>query len=192
MIDNYDSFTYCIAQYFRELGVEVLVKKNDELSIQQIYELAPRQIVISPGPCTPNEAGISLAAVSEFSGKTPLLGICLGHQVVGQAFGGRVVSAQKLMHGKTSTIQHNGKGVFSQLPAEFTVTRYHSLVLESSSLPQCFEVTAKTVESELPSRSEIMGIRHKNYAIQGLQFHPESILTEHGHALLNNFLLNAE
>lgn len=184
MIDNYDSFTYNLVQYFGELGQEVQVFRNDEITLAQIQTLNPDIIVLSPGPCTPNEAGISMAAIEFFAGKTPLLGICLGHQSMGQVYGGKIVHAKEVKHGKTSPIYHNGSGVFKDLPSPFTATRYHSLIIEN--LPDCFEVTAWTeCDGEV---DEIMGIRHKEFAMEGVQFHPESILTEHGHALLDNFL----
>jgi anthranilate synthase component II len=187
MIDNYDSFTYNIVQYLQELGAEVIVKRNDELSLQDIDAVKADRLVISPGPCTPNEAGISMAAIEHFAGKLPILGVCLGHQSMGQVFGGKVVRARQVMHGKTSPIYHNGKGVFSNLPSPFTATRYHSLVVEKDSLPDCFEITAWTQHDD-GSMDEIMGLRHKTLDVEGVQFHPESILTEHGHALLKNFL----
>lgn len=187
MIDNYDSFTWNIVQYLQELGAEVIVKRNDELSLEDIAALKPDKLVVSPGPCTPNEAGISLAAIEHFAGKLPILGVCLGHQSLGQVFGGKVIRARQVMHGKTSLIYHNGKGVFSTLPSPFTATRYHSLVVEKDSLPDCFEVSAWT-QHEDGSLDEIMGLRHKTLAVEGVQFHPESILTEHGHAMLKNFL----
>ena len=187
MIDNYDSFTYNLVQYFGELGEEILVYRNDKISIQEIEDLAPERIVVSPGPCTPNEAGISLELIEHFKGKLPLLGVCLGHQSIGQAFGGRIVHAKEIMHGKTSEIYHNNNDVFAGLDNPFTATRYHSLVIEQETLPDCFEVTAwtQTGEGEV---DEIMGVRHKEYAISGVQFHPESILTSYGHELLKNFL----
>ncbi|MDH2919503.1 MAG: aminodeoxychorismate/anthranilate synthase component II [Sideroxydans sp.] len=185
MIDNYDSFTYNLVQYFAELGAEVLVHRNDEISVEQIAQLNPSHLVISPGPCTPNEAGISVAAIQHFAGKIPLLGVCLGHQSIGQAFGGNIIHAKTLMHGKTSLIHHHSNSVFTDLPNPFTATRYHSLVIEKESLPDCLEITAWTDDGE------IMGVRHKTLAVHGVQFHPESILTEHGHALLKNFLLGA-
>ncbi|MCK5873277.1 MAG: aminodeoxychorismate/anthranilate synthase component II [Alcanivoracaceae bacterium] len=187
MIDNYDSFTYNIVQYLQELGAEVIVKRNDELSLDDIAALNADRLVISPGPCTPNEAGISMAAIEHFAGKLPVLGVCLGHQSMGQVFGGKVVRARQVMHGKTSPIYHNGKGVFHGLPSPFTATRYHSLVVEKDSLPDCFEITAWTQHDD-GSVDEIMGLRHKTLDVEGVQFHPESILTEHGHAMLNNFL----
>lgn len=182
MIDNYDSFTYNLVQYLGELGEDVKTFRNDEITIKEIEALAPDRIMVSPGPCTPNEAGISLAVIEHFKGKLPLMGVCLGHQSIGQAFGGNVIRAKEIMHGKTSRIEHTDSGVFSGLENPFTVTRYHSLVVERDSLPDCLEVTAWTEDGE------IMGLRHKELAIEGVQFHPESILTEHGHALLQNFL----
>jgi len=182
MIDNYDSFTYNLVQYLGELGVAVTVVRNDEISVDEVARLRPEKIVISPGPCSPNEAGISLEAIERLGGKIPLLGVCLGHQAIGQAFGGKVVHARTLMHGKTSPIHHIGAGVFRGLPSPFVATRYHSLAVERDSLPDCLEVTAWTEDGE------IMGLRHKSLAVEGVQFHPESILTEHGHALLKNFL----
>ena len=182
MIDNYDSFTYNLVQYFGELGAEVLVFRNDEISLQDIEHMAPTHLVVSPGPCSPNEAGISVAAIRHFAGKLPILGVCLGHQSIGAALGGRIVRAQQLMHGKTSQIHTNQQGVFANLPSTFTVNRYHSLAIERSSLPAELEVTAWTDDGE------IMGVRHTELDIEGVQFHPESILTEHGHALLKNFL----
>ena len=187
MIDNYDSFTYNVVQYLAELGADVEVHRNDEISVAQVAELKPERLVISPGPCTPNEAGISVDAITEFAGKLPILGICLGHQAIAQAFGGKIVRAKEVMHGKTSMIHHNNFGVFNELPNPFQATRYHSLVIEQSSLPDCFEVTAWT-QTESGELDEIMGIRHRELDIQGVQFHPESILTHEGHALLANFL----
>lgn len=187
MIDNYDSFTYNIVQYLGELGADVRVYRNDALTIADIETMAPDQIVISPGPCTPNEAGISVAVIKHFAGKIPLLGICLGHQGIGQAFGGDVIRAKKVMHGKLSAIHHSNKGVFSGLSNPFTATRYHSLVIDSRTLPDCLEITAWT-QDEQGNRDEIMGVRHKTLAVEGVQFHPESILSEHGHQLLKNFL----
>lgn len=187
MIDNYDSFTYNIVQYLGELGADVKVKRNDEIDIASIKQLAPQKIVLSPGPCTPNEAGISLAVIESFAGKIPLLGICLGHQSIGQSFGGKIVRAKQVMHGKTSDVHHKNKGVFNDLPTPYQATRYHSLVIDQQSLPDCFEVTAWT-ETENKDIDEIMGIRHKEFDVEGVQFHPESILTEHGHKLLENFL----
>ncbi len=182
MIDNYDSFTYNLVQYFSELGERVVVFRNDEISLEKISQLNPQRIVISPGPCTPNEAGVSLSVISQFSQNIPVLGVCLGHQSIGQAFGGRIVHAKQLMHGKTSPIFHRNEGVFRNLPNPFIATRYHSLVVERSTLPDCLEVTAWTEDDE------IMGLRHKTLAIEGIQFHPESILSEHGHQMLENFL----
>ncbi|MFZ2294546.1 MAG: aminodeoxychorismate/anthranilate synthase component II [Polaromonas sp.] len=182
MIDNYDSFTYNIVQYFGELGAEVEVFRNDEITIAGIAARAPDLLVVSPGPCSPAEAGISVAAIQHFADKLPILGICLGHQAIGAAFGGRIVRAQELMHGKTSVITTTRQGVFAGLPEKFTVNRYHSLAIEKSSCPEVLEITAWTDDGE------IMGVRHKELAIQGVQFHPESILTEHGHAMLKNFL----
>ncbi|QEP43102.1 aminodeoxychorismate/anthranilate synthase component II [Ectothiorhodospiraceae bacterium BW-2] len=189
MIDNYDSFTYNLVQYFGELGVEVKVVRNDAISIAEIEQLQPAQLVISPGPCTPTEAGISIEAIRYFGGKIPLLGVCLGHQAIGEAFGGRIVHATTIMHGKTSPIYHHHCGVFTQLPQGFEATRYHSLVIEQQSLPEVLEVTAWTENSD-GSREEIMGVRHRELPLEGVQFHPESILTEHGHQLLRNFLDN--
>ncbi|AYO40187.1 aminodeoxychorismate synthase component II [Serratia sp. P2ACOL2] len=186
LIDNYDSFTYNLYQYFCELGTEVLVKRNDELQLADIERLAPQRLVISPGPCTPNEAGISLAAIQHFAGKLPILGVCLGHQALGQAFGAKVVRAREVMHGKTSAIRHLDSGIFRGLNNPLTVTRYHSLVLEAATLPDCFEVTAWSERDGV--RDEIMGIRHRQLALEGVQFHPESILSELGHQLLDNFL----
>ena len=185
MIDNYDSFTYNIVQYFGELGAEVLTFRNDEITLDAIASLKPDRLVISPGPCSPNEAGISVAAIGHFAGKLPILGVCLGHQAIGAAFGGNIVRSQQLMHGKTSVISTTGQGVFAGLPKQFTVNRYHSLAIERSSCPDVLEVTAWTDDGE------IMGVRHKTLAIEGVQFHPESILTEHGHAMLKNFLVQA-
>ncbi|MCX7043190.1 MAG: aminodeoxychorismate/anthranilate synthase component II [Gammaproteobacteria bacterium] len=187
MIDNYDSFTYNLVQYFGELGQEVKVVRNDALDVAGIVALAPERIVISPGPCTPDQAGVSLAVLSELSGRVPILGVCLGHQSLGQAFGGKVIRAKSIMHGKTSPIHHTGGGVFAGLPSPFQATRYHSLVVEKESLPDCLEITAWT-ENEDGSFDEIMGLRHRTLAVEGVQFHPESILTEHGHAMLKNFL----
>ncbi len=182
MIDNYDSFTYNLVQYLGELGEDVRVFRNDEVTVEQIDELRPQRIVISPGPCTPNEAGISVALVEAFAGRVPILGVCLGHQCIGQAFGGKIVHAKTLMHGKTSPIHHQATGVFTGLPEPFTATRYHSLVIERESAPESLEITAWTDDGE------IMGVRHKALPVEGVQFHPESILSEHGHALLKNFL----
>ncbi|WOD06391.1 aminodeoxychorismate/anthranilate synthase component II [Marinomonas sp. GJ51-6] len=187
MIDNYDSFTYNLVQYFRELGADVQVYRNDELSIEDIEQLAPTHLVISPEPCTPNEAGISMAAIAAFTGKIPILGICLGHQSIAQVFGGEVIRAKNVMHGKTSLIHHKNTSVFSGLPNPHVATRYHSLIVSADTLPDCFEVTA-WCQNEAGEQEEIMGIRHKELAIEGVQFHPESILTEAGHALLANFL----
>jgi len=187
MIDNYDSFTYNLVQYFGELGAEVRVYRNDQITLEEIERLAPERIVISPGPCTPNEAGVSVAAIRRFAGRIPILGVCLGHQSIGQAFGGRIVHAREIMHGKTSMIHHKDVGVFRGLDNPFEATRYHSLVIEKDSLPECLEVTAWT-ESADGALDEIMGVRHKEYAVEGVQFHPESILTRHGHHLLENFL----
>ena len=187
MIDNYDSFTYNLVQYLGELGQDVQVYRNDEITLDAIRALQPQKIVISPGPCTPNEAGISVPLIHEFAGKIPLLGVCLGHQSIGQAFGGNIVRAKQLMHGKTSLIHHTNVGVFKDLPNPYTATRYHSLVIERATIPDCLEITAWT-QDENGEFGEIMGVRHKTLAIEGVQFHPESILTEHGHDLLNNFL----
>ncbi|MFA5631883.1 MAG: aminodeoxychorismate/anthranilate synthase component II [Porticoccaceae bacterium] len=187
MIDNYDSFTYNVVQYLSELGAEVEVYRNDELTLAQIEAMAPAKIVISPGPCTPNEAGISVACIRHFAGRIPLLGVCLGHQSIGQAFGGKVVRAREVMHGKTSPIHHTGQGVFRGLNNPFEATRYHSLILDKDSLPECLEITAWTAHDD-GSVDEIMGVRHREFAVEGVQFHPESILTEHGHDLLRNFL----
>jgi anthranilate synthase component 2 len=182
MIDNYDSFTYNLVQYLGELGEEVVVYRNDEITLEKIAALKPEHIVISPGPCTPNEAGVSVPLIKRFAGEIPVLGVCLGHQSIGQAFGGKIVHAKQLMHGKTSNIHHTQQGVFRNLPSPFHATRYHSLVIERASLPDCLEITAWTDDGE------IMGVRHKSLRIEGVQFHPESILTEHGHDLLRNFL----
>jgi anthranilate synthase component 2 len=182
MIDNYDSFTYNLVQYLGELGEDVKVARNDELSVDEVERLRPQRVVLSPGPCTPNEAGISLELIRRLAGRLPILGVCLGHQAIGQAFGGRVVHAKTLMHGKTSLIHHTGAGVFHGLPAPYTATRYHSLAIERESCPAELEVTAWTDDGE------IMGVRHRTLPVEGVQFHPESILTEHGHALLRNFL----
>ncbi len=187
MIDNYDSFTYNLVQYLGELGAQVVVHRNDCITLAQIEALAPAQIVISPGPCTPNEAGISLALIERLAGRIPMLGVCLGHQAIGQMFGARVVRARTVMHGKTSTVRHGGQGVFAGLPDPFIATRYHSLVLAPESVPDCLEVTAWT-EGADGARDEVMGVRHRSLPVEGVQFHPESILTEHGHALLRNFL----
>jgi anthranilate synthase component 2 len=182
MIDNYDSFTYNLVQYLGELGAEVEVFRNDAITLEEIGKLAPTHIVVSPGPCTPKEAGISVPLIEKFAGKIPILGVCLGHQSIGQAFGGRVIHAKTLMHGKVSTISHEGTGVFAGLPDKFTATRYHSLAIERSTLPDCLEVTAASEDGV------IMGVRHREFAVEGVQFHPESILSEHGHRLLDNFL----
>ncbi|GAB7214205.1 aminodeoxychorismate synthase component II [Dickeya oryzae] len=186
LIDNYDSFTYNLYQYFCELGSEVLVRRNDALTLADIERLSPQRLVISPGPCTPDDAGISLAAIRHFAGQLPILGVCLGHQALGQVFGAQVVRARQVMHGKTSPVRHTGRGVFAGLANPLTVTRYHSLVLEKNTLPDCFEVTAWT---ELDGDTdEIMGIRHRSLPLEGVQFHPESILSQQGHQLLKNFL----
>ncbi|MBM6386770.1 aminodeoxychorismate/anthranilate synthase component II [Paenibacillus illinoisensis] len=182
VIDNYDSFTYNLVQYLGELGETVEVRRNDEIDLAGIEALAPDHILISPGPCTPNEAGISLAVIDYFKGSIPIFGVCLGHQAIGQAFGGSVIRADRMMHGKTSEMHHHGTSVFAGLPSPFTATRYHSLIVERSSLPDCLEITAETAEGE------IMGLRHKEFAIEGVQFHPESIITDHGHQMLRNFL----
>jgi anthranilate synthase component 2 len=187
MIDNYDSFTYNLVQYFGELGQAVEVVRNDALDVAGIAALKPAHIVISPGPCTPDTAGVSLAVLEQLSGSVPILGVCLGHQSLGQAFGGKVVRAKTIMHGKTSQVHHTGQGVFAGLPSPFTATRYHSLVVEKDSLPDCLEITAWTLD-EHGGFDEIMGLRHKTLPVEGVQFHPESILTEHGHDLLRNFL----
>ena len=187
MIDNYDSFTWNLVQYLQALGAEVRVERNDALTVDAIVKLAPERIVISPGPCTPNEAGVSLELIERLGATTPILGVCLGHQSIGQAYGGNVVRAGRIMHGKTSHIRHEGKGVFADLPDGYEATRYHSLVVERGSLPDALEVTAWT-EHEDGSFEEIMGLRHREHPVEGVQFHPESILTEHGHALLKNFL----
>ena len=187
MIDNYDSFTYNLVQYFGELGVEVSVHRNDMISVSEIEKLNPKYIVISPGPCTPNEAGISIEAIKHFTGKKPILGVCLGHQSIGQAFGGKIIHAKQIMHGKTSQMHHQGVGVFKGLPNPFEATRYHSLVIEKDSIPDCLEITAWTLDAN-NAIDEIMGVRHKQFAIEGVQFHPESILTTPGHTLLRNFL----
>jgi anthranilate synthase component II len=187
MIDNYDSFTYNLVHYLAELDAEVEVIRNDQISVADALALKPEKIVISPGPCTPSEAGISVPLIAEAAGKVPILGVCLGHQSIGQVFGGKIVRARQVMHGKVSPIHHEGRGVFSGLPSPFIATRYHSLVIEQASLPACLEVTAWTTDSS-GEMDEIMGVRHREYDIEGVQFHPESILTEHGHALLRNFL----
>ncbi|QEY18649.1 aminodeoxychorismate/anthranilate synthase component II [Cellvibrio sp. KY-GH-1] len=187
MIDNYDSFTYNLVQYFGELGADMKVVRNDEITVEEIAALAPEKIVISPGPCTPNEAGVSIETLKTFAGKIPLLGVCLGHQSIGQAFGGKVIRAPFVMHGKTSPVYHNNTGVFKGLKNPFQATRYHSLVIEKESIPDCLEITAWT-QNEDGSMGEIMGVKHKTLAVEGVQFHPESILTEHGHDMLRNFL----
>ena len=187
MIDNYDSFTFNLVQYFGELGADVRVYRNDEITIDQIAALRPGYLVISPGPCTPLEAGVSVEAISHFAGKIPILGVCLGHQSIGQAFGGRIVRAEAVMHGKTSPVYHANCGVFTGLPDPFEATRYHSLVIEKETIPDCLEITAWT-RTEKGEMHEIMGVRHREMRIEGVQFHPESILTEHGHQMLKNFL----
>ena len=186
MIDNYDSFTFNIVQYLGELGADVLVKRNNEISIDEIKKLDPDRIVISPGPCTPNEAGVSIEVVKNFCKHKPILGVCLGHQTIGQAFGGKIVAAKKIMHGKTSKITHDGDYLFSNIKQNFTATRYHSLVIDPDSFPESLIITARTDDSD--KESEIMGVRHKDYKLFGVQFHPESILTESGHKLLENFI----
>ncbi len=185
LIDNYDSFTYNLVQYFGELGADVHVHRNDALTLPQIAAWAPEQIVISPGPCTPAEAGISVPLIERFAGRIPILGVCLGHQAIGQAFGARIVRAKRVMHGKVSPVTHDGRGVFAGLPAPLTATRYHSLAIDEASLPACLAVTARSDDGE------IMGVRHREWPVEGVQFHPEAILTEHGHALLRNFLEGA-
>jgi anthranilate synthase component II len=187
MIDNYDSFTYNLVQYFGELGADVTVVRNDQITLDEIKALNPDKIVISPGPCTPKEAGISVAAIEKFSGRIPILGVCLGHQSIGYAFGGNIIHAKSIMHGKTSQVYHKNEGVFKDLSNPFTATRYHSLVIEQATLPKCLEITAWT-QDETGNIDEIMGVRHLTRDIEGVQFHPESILTEHGHDLLRNFL----
>ena len=187
MIDNYDSFPYNLVQYLGELGADVRVFRNDRITLQEIEDMSPGKIVISPGPCTPNEAGVSIDTIKQFAGRVPILGVCLGHQSIGQAFGGRIGHAQAIMHGKTSLVSHNDSGVFKGLPNPFEATRYHSLVIEQASLPECLEVTAWTTDAN-GDREEIMGVRHKTLAVEGVQFHPESILTRCGHDLLRNFL----
>ncbi len=182
MIDNYDSFTYNLVQYFGELGQEVKVIRNDAITVEEIGQMKPDYLVISPGPCAPAQAGVSLAAIKEYAGKIPLLGVCLGHQAIGEAFGGKIIHAQQLMHGKTSPVFHKDVGVFRGLPNPITCTRYHSLAIERATLPECLEITAETEDGE------IMGVRHKTLPVEGVQFHPESILTEHGHQMLDNFL----
>ena len=187
MIDNYDSFTYNLVQYFGELGQAVEVRRNDAIDVAGIEALRPAAIVISPGPCTPDQAGVSLEVLGRLSGRVPILGVCLGHQSLGQAFGGKVVRAKTIMHGKTSKVHHDGKGVFAGLPSPFEATRYHSLVVDKDSLPDCLEITAWTLDGQ-GGFDEIMGLRHKSLPVEGVQFHPESILTEHGHDMLRNFL----
>ncbi|MGD8572265.1 MAG: aminodeoxychorismate/anthranilate synthase component II [Gammaproteobacteria bacterium] len=187
MIDNYDSFTYNLVQYFGELQADVQVFRNDKIAIAEIEKLKPSHLVISPGPCTPNEAGISLEAIKHFAGKVPILGVCLGHQSIGQAFGGKIVHANAIMHGKTSMIYHKGEGVFKGIDSPFEATRYHSLVIDKNSVPDCLAITAWTEDAN-GKLDEIMGVRHKELEVEGVQFHPESILTEHGHTLLKNFL----
>ncbi|HZO04468.1 MAG TPA: aminodeoxychorismate/anthranilate synthase component II [Burkholderiales bacterium] len=184
MIDNYDSFTFNLVQYLGELGAQVKVFRNDELDVPRIEALAPSHIVLSPGPCTPNEAGVTLETIERLAGRIPILGVCLGHQAIGQAFGGKVVRAKQVMHGKVSRIRHDGRGVFAQLENDFIATRYHSLVVERESLPECLEVSAQSEDGE------IMGLRHRSLAVEGVQFHPEALLTEHGHRMLENFLRN--
>ena len=188
MIDNYDSFTYNLVQYLGELGVEVAVYRNDQIGLDEIIALAPQACVVSPGPCTPNEAGISLGFIRHFAGRIPILGVCLGHQAIGQAFGASIVHARQVMHGKTSRIHHTGQGLFAGLSNPFTATRYHSLIIDATTLPECLEVTAWT-EDDQGDRDEIMGVRHRDFAVEGVQFHPESIATEYGHRLLKNFLV---
>ena len=190
MIDNYDSFTYNLVQYFGELGADIRVYRNDEISLEEIETLAPDHIVVSPGPCTPTEAGISVPLIKHFAGAIPILGVCLGHQSIGEAFGGKVIRAKRVMHGKISAIHHEGQGVFRGLENPFNATRYHSLVIEKDSLPDCLEITAWT-ENPDGSFEEIMGVRHKTLDVEGVQFHPESILSEHGHQMLRNFLESA-
>ena len=187
MIDNYDSFTYNLVQYFGELGEQVKVVRNDQIEVQEIKALNPDHIVLSPGPCTPNEAGVSLQVVEKFAGQTPILGVCLGHQTIGQAFGGNIIRANDIMHGKTSPVYHHNQHVFTGCDMPFTATRYHSLVIEQATLPECLQVTAWTQKSN-GDVDEIMGVRHEHYAVEGVQFHPESILTEFGHHLLKNFI----
>jgi anthranilate synthase component 2 len=191
MIDNYDSFTYNLVQYFGELKVDVQVHRNDQITIKDIERLKPKYLVISPGPCTPNEAGISIDAIRHFAGKIPILGVCLGHQSIGQAFGGKIIHAKEIMHGKVSQIFHKGEGVFKNLYSPLEATRYHSLVIDINTLPNYLEITAWT-ETGGGTIDEIMGVRHKKYPIEGIQFHPESILTQHGHAMLKNFLDSAK
>ncbi|MGR9043771.1 MAG: anthranilate synthase component II [Gammaproteobacteria bacterium] len=187
MIDNYDSFTYNLVQYFGELGAEVMVVRNDEVTLADLERMAPDKLVISPGPCTPKEAGISVEAILKFAGRVPILGVCLGHQSIGYAFGGKIIHAKSIMHGKTSPVYHHNQGVFKGLNNPFTATRYHSLVIDQATLPECLEITAWT-RDEAGKIDEIMGVRHKRLDIEGVQFHPESILTEHGHDMLKNFL----
>jgi anthranilate synthase/aminodeoxychorismate synthase-like glutamine amidotransferase len=182
VVDNYDSFTYNLVQYLGELGAQTRVFRNDQISVEEVEALAPSHIVISPGPCTPNEAGVTLLLIERFAGKCPILGVCLGHQAIGQAFGGKVVRAARVMHGKVSRIRHDGSGVFSQIPEEFVATRYHSLVVARATLPGCLAVTAQSEDGE------IMGLRHRSLPVQGVQFHPEALLTEHGHKMLQNFI----
>lgn len=191
MIDNYDSFTYNLVQYFGELGMDIVVHRNDEITVAELEALKPSHIVVSPGPCTPQEAGISVETIRHFTGKVPILGVCLGHQSIGEAFGGRTVRAKKVMHGKLSAIHHNGKGVFNNLISPFEATRYHSLVIEQETIPDCLEVTAWTLDDS-GKLDEIMAVKHKDFPVQGVQFHPESILTEHGHAMLLNFLATGD
>ena len=186
MIDNYDSFTYNLVQYLGELGQDVSVFRNDEITVSALQRLSPDYLVVSPGPRTPDQAGISITAISQFAGQIPVLGVCLGHQSIGQAFGGNIVHAQEIMHGKTSMVTHCGEGLFSGIPNPFKATRYHSLVIERSSIPDCLDITAWTEDGE------IMAVRHKDHAVEGVQFHPESIVTEHGHALLRNFLTRGQ
>ena len=186
LIDNYDSFTYNLVQYLGELGADVHVHRNDTLTLEQIAAWEPSEIVISPGPCTPNEAGISVPLIQRFAGKIPILGVCLGHQAIGQAFGGEIVRAERVMHGKVSPVTHDGQGVFTDLPSPLTATRYHSLAIERQTMPSCLAVTATADDGE------IMGVRHREWAVEGVQFHPEAILTDHGHALLRNFLQRAK
>ena len=187
MIDNYDSFTYNLVQYLGELGADVKVFRNDETTVDELKAMQPERIMISPGPCTPNEAGISMDVIRAFAGEVPILGVCLGHQSIGQVYGGNIVHAREIMHGKTSLVHHTGKHVFTGLENPYTATRYHSLVIDKSTLPDCLEITAWT-ETEQGEMDEIMGVKHKEFAVEGVQFHPESILTEHGHDLLKNFL----
>jgi len=182
MIDNFDSFTYNLVQYLGEMGEELVVRRNDDITLDEIAQMKPDQIIVSPGPCSPDEAGISVAAIEHFAGKIPILGVCLGHQAIGQAFGGKVVRASRLMHGKTSPVHHDDKGVFAQMPEPFDATRYHSLLIERDSMPDCLEISAQTAEGE------IMGVRHKTLDVEGVQFHPESILTQDGKRLLRNFV----